>query len=363
MQDLAAPHLAADVPLAPLTTLGVGGSARYLARCRDAAELRGALATAQERGLATFVLGGGSNLLVADRGFDGLVLTIEDRILTFDDEDDDVVLVRAGAGLVWDELVAATLERGLGGVECLSGIPGLLGAAPIQNVGAYGQEVAETIAAVYAVDCGTGEERRFPAAECGFGYRWSRFKGEERGRWAVVRVDLRLRRGRTGTVRYRDLERRLGRQEASLSDVRQTVLEIRRSKSMVLDDGDPNRRSAGSFFLNPVVSEAEAQSVRRRLDAGEEMPAYPAGGGRRKLSAAWLIERSGFERGFALAGRSAAISSRHTLALVTREGARASDVIELAAEVRRGVERSCGVTLTPEPVFLGFEEDVETLLG
>jgi len=355
-------HPAEDVPLAPLTTLGVGGSARYLARCQDTAELRAAFALAGERGLATFVLGGGSNLLVADRGFDGLVVTIEDRSLRFEGED-DAVLVRAGAGLAWDELVAAAVERGLGGVECLSGIPGRVGAAPIQNVGAYGQEVAETIYAVEAVDTTTGEERCFPAAECGFGYRWSRFKGEDRGRWAVVRVDLRLPRRRTGAVRYRDLERRFSGREPSLADVRRAVLEIRRSKSMVLDEDDPNRRSAGSFFLNPVVGDPEAEEVRRRFGAGEEMPAWPAGEGQRKLSAAWLIERSGFERGFSIPGSRAAISSRHTLALVTREDARAADVVRLAAEIRRGVLRACGVTLTPEPVFLGFEDDVETLLS
>lgn len=362
MPDTVAPLLAEDVPLAPLTTLGVGGPARYLARCRDVADLGAALALARERGLMTFVLGGGSNLLVADRGFDGLVVTIEDRTLAFEDED-GTVLVRAGAGLVWDELVVAAVERGLGGVECLSGIPGRVGAAPIQNIGAYGQEVAEAIDAVHAVEARTGEERRFSAGECGFGYRWSRFKGEDRGRWAVVRVDLRLPRRETGAVRYRDLAQRFDGREPSLLEVRREVLEIRRSKSMVLEEDDPNRRSAGSFFLNPFVGEAEVEKVRRRLGAGEEMPAWPAGGGRRKLSAAWLIERSGFGRGFSLPGGRAAVSSRHTLALVTREGARATDVVDLAVEIRRGVRAACGVTLTPEPVFVGFEDDVETLLA
>lgn len=346
-------HLEENVPLAPLTTLGVGGPARYLARCPTPASLAEAFAWARERGLETFVLGGGSNLLVADAGYDGLVVSIDDEAFTFEDEGPDAVIVRAGGGVDWDRLVAATVDAGLGGLECLSGIPGLVGAAPIQNVGAYGQEVAETITAVHVVDRTTGEVARLAPEECGFAYRRSHFKGAWRDRYAVVRVDFRLARRATGAVRYADLERRFGAGASPpLAEVRAAVLEVRRSKSMVLDPDDPNRRSAGSFFTNPVVAPAMAEDVRRRLGA-DDMPVYPAPDGRVKLSAAWLIERSGFRRG-ERHGR-AGISTRHSLALVNLGGATTEEIIALARRVRGGVRERTGVTLEPEPVFLGFK--------
>lgn len=346
---------------AELTTLEVGGPARFLARCRTADELRAGFALARERGLPIFVLGGGSNLLVGDRGFDGLVLKVEDDALSFE-PDGESVLVEAGAGVDWDRLVAATVAEGLGGLECLSGIPGRVGAAPIQNVGAYGQEVAETIAAVHVVEKASGRPADFGGGECGFGYRWSHFKGAWRGLYAVVRVEFRLARRREGVVSYPDLRRRFdtsGGRGPSLEEVRRAVLEVRRSKSMVLDAADPNRRSAGSFFVNPVVSSATAGDVRRRLGA-DDMPAFPSADGRVKLSAAWLIERAGFARGDRL-GR-AGISSRHSLALVNTGGATAEEIVALARRIRRGVHEATGVTLSPEPVFLGFEESVEALL-
>jgi UDP-N-acetylmuramate dehydrogenase len=357
------PRLEEDVPLAGLTTLEVGGPARFLVRCRTEGEIQASFALARERGVSLFVLGGGSNLLAADRGFDGLVLKVEDDTLAFR-ADGESVLVEAGAGVDWDRLVETTVAEGLGGLECLSGIPGRAGAAPIQNVGAYGQDVAETIAAVHVVERTSGRPAVVAGGDCGFGYRWSRFKGAWRDRYAVVRVDFRLARRRTGAVRYPDLLRRFGMKDAgapapSLDEVRRAVLEVRRSKSMVLDPDDPNRRSAGSFFVNPVVSPATAEDVRRRFAAGD-LPVYPAAGGSVKLSAAWLIERSGFERGFRL-GR-AGISSRHGLALVNTGGATAEEIVALARRVRRGVREAAGVTLVPEPVFLGFEESVEALL-
>ena len=346
-----------DVSLAELTTLGVGGPARYLSRCKTEGEVRDALTAARRRGLDTFVLGGGSNLLVADRGFDGLVVMVEDERIEFE-SDDSAVIVRAGAGLDWDRLVAATVAEGLGGLECLSGIPGRVGAAPIQNVGAYGQEVAETLVAVHAVDRCSGRLVRMARSECGFGYRWSRFKGDWRERYAVVRVDFQLERRATGAVRYPDLRRRFGVDDdapaPSLEQVRRAVIEVRRSKSMVIDPEDPNRRSAGSFFVNPVVAPEGAEEVRRRLGI-TDMPAYPTRDGRLKLSAAWLIEKSGFERGFRL-GR-AGISSRHSLALVNTGGASAAEIVALARRVRQGVHEATGVTLSPEPVSLGFESD------
>ena len=362
--DSASKLYSQNVPLAELTTLDVGGPARYLARCKTVEEVREALALARRRGLDTFVLGGGSNLLVADRGFDGLAIMIEDERLDFEAEGSSVV-VRAGAGLDWDRLVAATVTEGLGGLECLSGIPGRVGAAPIQNVGAYGQEVAETLETVHVVDRRSGRLSRRRGSECGFVYRWSRFKGDWRDRYAVVGVDFRLERRAAGVVRYPDLRRRFGMNETtaggpSLEQVRRVVIEVRRSKSMVIDPEDPNRRSAGSFFVNPVVAHEAAEEVRRRLGTSD-MPVYPSGDGRSKLSAAWLIERAGFERGFRL-GR-AAVSSRHSLALVNTGGASAEEIVALARRVRRGVREATGITLWPEPVFLGFEDSVDTLLG
>ncbi len=350
-----------DVPLATLTTLEVGGPARYLAACRSAVEVTDLLVWARLESLETFVLGGGSNLLVADSGFDGLVIQLLDDSIVLETHDEGRVRIRAGAGVEWDALVARAVAEGLGGLECLSGIPGRVGAAPIQNVGAYGQEVSETIETVRVVERPIGVLGRLPGERCGFGYRASHFKGTWRDRYVVIGVDFLLPRRSEGTVRYPDLQRRLGVTAGgpapALADVRAAVLEVRAAKSMVLGPGDPNRRSAGSFFVNPVVEPDLAGSIRER--AGGEMPAFPAAGGRVKLPAARLIEEAGFHRGFTL-GR-AGISSRHSLALINRGGATAEELVTLAATIRRGVRDAFGVTLRPEPTFLGFDP-VDTLL-
>ncbi|MCP4658033.1 MAG: UDP-N-acetylmuramate dehydrogenase, partial [bacterium] len=276
----------------------------------------------------------------------------------------------AGAGVAWDRLVERTVAEGLGGLECLSGIPGRVGAAPIQNIGAYGQEVSETIVAVHAVERTTGEVRNIPDEACGFGYRHSRFKGRWRDRYAIVGVDFLLERRPEGAVRYPELRRRFEGREStdpapSPAEVREVVLDIRRGKSMVLDPADPNHRSAGSFFVNPTVTPEAAREVRERLeppgsDPGNRMPAFPAAGGRVKLAAAWLIERAGFHRGYRLG--KAAVSTRHALALVNTGGATAAEIVALASRIRRGVRDACGVPLEPEPVFLGFETGVGDLL-
>ncbi len=360
--------MAEDVPLAGLTTLGVGGPARFFARCRSAGSLAEVLDGARSRALPIFLLGGGSNLLASDAGFPGVVIQLADESIELVDEGSGSVRVRAAAGVEWDALVARTVAEGLAGLECLSGIPGKAGAAPIQNVGAYGQEVAETIRAVEVVKLETGERRVIAGGHCGFAYRHSHFKSRWRGRYAVVGVEFLLRRQRWGTVRYAELRRRFGSSRPGLGEVREAVLAVRRSKSMVLDRGDPNRRSAGSFFVNPVLSPDEAAEIRSRCPGvtGRPMPQFPAAGGRAsagrvKLSAAWLIEEAGFRRGERL-GR-AGISTRHSLALVNRGGATAAEIVALAAKIRRRVRQVSGVTLEPEPVFLGFEKDVDALLG
>jgi UDP-N-acetylmuramate dehydrogenase len=341
------------VPLAPLTTLGVGGPARWFVEATSEAAVVGALSWASERGVPTLVLGGGSNLLVADRGFDGLVLRARLRGITGEDGD-----VEAAAGEPWDELVAHAVARGWAGIECLSGIPGDVGATPIQNVGAYGQEVAETIVGVRAVERSTGATVTLDGARCGFGYRDSVFKREDAGRFVVVAVRFALRPGGAPSLRYAELAKALaGCAAPSLAEVRETVIGLRRGKSMVLDPSDENFHSAGSFFMNPTLDAADFAEARARVAAagvlrpGEEMPSYPAGA-RVKLSAAWLIERAGFHKG--TRDGAVGISTRHSLAIVNRGGATAAEVAAFARRVRDGVLARFGVALTPEPVMVGF---------
>jgi UDP-N-acetylmuramate dehydrogenase len=345
-----------NVSLGALSTLGVGGPARYYARARTGGEVEEAVAWAAMRNLDLFVLGGGSNVLIADEGWPGLVLHvaiggIEARPAG------ELVEVEAGAGEDWDRLVALTVESGWAGFECLSGIPGLVGATPIQNVGAYGQEVRETIARVEALDLHTRGRVEFTSAECEFGYRESRFKVRERGRYVVLGVTYQLAPGGAPALRYAELRRYFaarGVEDPTLAEVRRAVLEIRRGKSMVLDAGDPDARSAGSFFVNPVLTAEEFAALEAReapgLRPGERVPGFAAGGGRVKLPAAWLIERAGFEKGYARGN--AGISTKHALAIVNRGGATAAEIASLAREIRKRVRERFGVTLTPEPVFV-----------
>jgi UDP-N-acetylmuramate dehydrogenase len=343
-----------DVVLAPYCTLGVGGPARWFVEARDEGALLAALGWAKARGLPLRVLGGGSNLVVADSGIDALVVRMDLRGVAIRATADGVELT-AAAGEPWDALVAHAVERGWAGLECLSGIPGLVGATPIQNVGAYGQEVSETVAAVRALDTETGRVLTFGHDECGFAYRDSRFKSVEPGRHAILSVTYRLAPGGAPCVRYAEVARHLagrGLPRPSLGDVREGVLAIRRSKSMVIDPHDENRRSCGSFFTNAIVSAAEADRVAR--SAGDPtMPRWPERDGRVKLSSAWLIERAGFARGDR--DGPVGLSTRHALAVVAHDGARASDVVAFARRVMDAVGNRFGVRLTPEPVLWGFD--------
>jgi UDP-N-acetylmuramate dehydrogenase len=342
------------VPLAPLTTMGVGGPARFHVEARDEATVLAALEWGERRGLPVRVLGGGSNLVVADAGVDGLVLRVAIRGVAVR-EAGGTVEVTAAAGEPWDDLVRFAVDRGWAGLECLSGIPGLVGATPIQNVGAYGQDVSETVAAVRVLDRALRQVVSLDPAACGFAYRDSAFKSRAPERYVVLSVTYRLRPGGAPAVRYADVERHLaarGIVAPTLADVRESVLAIRRGKSMVLEPGDPNGRSCGSFFVNPVVPASEAARI--AAAAGDPgMPRWPEPGGARvKLAAAWLVERAGFARGHA--DGPAGISTRHTLAIVAHEGARAADVVRVARRVRDGVLARFGVRLVPEPVFWGF---------
>lgn len=343
---------AGKVPLAPFSTLRVGGAAEWFATAQTADDVQVAHRWCREQGVPLVILGGGSNVVIADRGVRGLVLRNQIGGIVFERQSGDT-LAGIGAGEPWDDVVAASVARELAGLECLSGIPGSAGGTPIQNVGAYGQEVADTIDTVTAFDCEQGVLRTLPAAECRFAYRTSRFKGDESGRWVVCGVTFRLRPG-DPSVSYPDVRVHLERQRIAaprVSDVRAAVLAVRRGKGMVLDPADPDSRSVGSFFVNPVITEDQRAQIGSA--AGERVPGFPRGDGRVKVPAAWLIERAGFRRGHA--DGAAGISTKHTLALVNRGGASAADLIRLAVRIKRAVAERFDVLLRPEPVFLGFD--------
>lgn len=346
--------LQTNVPLAPFTTLGVGGAARYFAAVESDVSLAEALAWAQAQAAPVWILGGGSNLVVADGGVAGLVVHMRMKGREASPDGAGHVLVTAAAGESWDDLVLWTTRQGLVGIECLSGIPGQVGSTPIQNVGAYGQEVGDVVQRVRAMDRQTGRTVDFSAAECRFGYRDSRFKSEEPDRYVVLSVSYRLKTQAAPEIRYAELGRQLahaGMAEPSAGQVREAVLALRRTKSMVLDSRDPNTRSAGSFFTNPLVTADMAERV-AEIAGDAKTPRFPQADGRVKLSAAWLIQHAGFEKG----SRQGAVglSSNHTLAIVCHEGATAQDVVALAHTLRRGVWERFGVTLVPEPNFWGF---------
>lgn len=345
-------ELREHVTLGPLTTLGVGGEARYLALARSESDVLEALEFAAGRGLPLRVLGGGSNLVVADSGFDGLVLAVRLRGIAFSSPTGDAVLA-AKAGEPWDTVVEQAVARGLAGLEGLSGVPGSAGATPIQNVGAYGQEVAETIASVRVVDRDTRTSQELSAAQCGFAYRDSFFKSQAPERYVVTEVRFRLAARAPAPPRYPDLQRALERRgltSPTLKQLRDCVLAVRAEKSMLLDPSDPNGRSCGSFFLNPLVSAERAEQV-RALAASGSAPTYAQPDGRVKLAAGWLIEQSGFAKGWR--DGHVGLSSKHALAIVAHDGASASEVTALARRIQAGVRERFGVELTPEPNFWG----------
>jgi UDP-N-acetylmuramate dehydrogenase len=329
-----------DVALAGLTTLGVGGPADRMIEVETSAELVAAVREADEAGRPLLLLGGGSNLVVSDRGWDGDVVAVRTRGIV---HSGDRMVVQAGEP--WDDVVASAVSHHLAGIEALSGIPGSTGATPVQNVGAYGQEVAQTIAAVRAYDRAEKRERSLVPEECGFGYRDSRLK-QEPGRFVVLDVTFVLDPGELSRpIGYAELARRLGVEvgdRAALDEVRTAVIELRRGKGMVLDPADPDSRSAGSFFTNPIVP------VDRAV---EGCPSWPAGDGQVKLSAAWLVEHAGFGKG--TRDGHVGTSSRHSLALTTEPGATASELLAFAGRIVAAVEEQFGVALEREPTAVG----------
>ncbi|HVL31391.1 MAG TPA: UDP-N-acetylmuramate dehydrogenase [Solirubrobacteraceae bacterium] len=349
----------ASAPLRDLTTLRLGGPARRLLDAGSDEALLELVRESDGAGEPLLVLAGGSNVVVADEGFDGTVVRVATRGVERTALRDGRVLLDVAAGEDWDELVAACVAEGLAGVEALSGIPGSVGATPIQNVGAYGQEVADVIVAVRALDRETGEIESLDAEGCEFDYRSSVFKRNP-GRWVVLRVSFALERSRRSEpVRYAELAGRLGIElgaSAPAAAVREAVLDLRRAKGMVLDAGDPDTVSAGSFFTNPILLgrdfDAFVRRAAERLGADASPPAWPVGMGAVKTSAAWLIERAGFHRGYGDPS-GIAISSKHTLALTNRGGGTTAQLVALAREIAGGVREAFGVELHPEPVFVG----------
>ena len=368
-----------DAPLAPLTTLQVGGPARTLVRAGSTDDLVAAVRAADEAGEDLLLVSGGSNLVISDAGFAGTVVQVatrgiellEDAVPAAGDGGEpgrsgERVLVRAAAGEPWDGFVAHAVEQGWSGVEALSGIPGRVGSTPIQNVGAYGQEVSQTIVEVELLDRDSGELERFSAADCGFAYRDSVFKRTQKGstgRYVVLAVTFSLERSELSQpVGYAALAQGLDvamGERVPLADAREAVLAQRRQRGMVWDADDHDTWSCGSFFTNPIITTAQMDDVRAHVvermgPNAPEPPEFDAGEGLVKTSAAWLIDKAGYGKGYAMPGP-AALSTKHPLAITNRGGARAADVAILAREIREGVEDAFGVRLVNEPVFVGHQ--------
>jgi UDP-N-acetylmuramate dehydrogenase len=345
-----------NVPLAPLTTFRLGGPARFFVEAKSVRETQEAVAFAGSKDLPLFILGGGSNLLVADSGWPGLVLKV--GITGIDrraGEIDGKALFDVGAGESWDRFVSQAVIAQCAGVECLSGIPGSVGGTPVQNVGAYGQEVSETVESVEVLDLKDSQVRELCREACGFTYRSSIFNTTERGRFIILRVSYALMPGGEPRIVYPDLKRHFEGRETmpNLAETREAVRHIRALKGMLIVDGDPDCLSAGSFFKNPVISREQHDDVKTRAAAkGLTLPSYPALEKSKKISAAWLVEHSGFTRGYGLGH--VGISSKHALAIVNRGGATAAEVLAMKDQIQQRVEEIWGVPLEPEPVMVGF---------
>ncbi len=343
------------IPLAPFTSFKIGGPARWFAEAKTADEVVEAVQFARNGKLPLFILGGGSNLLIADRGFDGLVLRMTSSGIEDGSQEGGFRTFTVTAGHSWDEFVNYAVARRCGGIECLAGIPGTVGGTPIQNVGAYGQEASSTISRVQVLDLPTLSVRDLDASACGFGYRRSIFNQECAGRFIVLRVEFRLREEAYPCLAYRDLKEwfRGSIGDPSLVQTAAAVREIRGKKGMVLVDGDPDTQSAGSFFKNPVVPADRLASIAEAAHVGPDaVPTFAAGRGMLKVPAAWLVERAGIAKGYRKGN--AAVSSRHTLAITNRGGATAAEVLALSGEMRERVAGRFGIELQMEPILVGF---------
>jgi UDP-N-acetylmuramate dehydrogenase len=343
-----------NVALAPLTTLKVGGSARYFIEATNPAEVSQAVEFSKSANLPLFILGGGSNLVISDAGWPGLVLKVGITGINHRHGHDEVIF-EAGAGEDWDKFVGMVVAHNIAGIECLSGIPGSVGASPVQNIGAYGQEVANTIESVVALDLRDGEVHELSNEECGFSYRTSIFNTSERGRYIIVQVNYSLNHGADAYIAYADLKKYFAgwSEKPALANVRDAVRKIRAGKGMLITAGDDDCRSAGSFFKNPILSADQYQALTVRADAKNlQIPSYPALDAQKKVSAAWLVEHSGFSRGYG--SGPVGISRKHALAIVNRGNATAADIVAFKEDIQQRVEEIWGIVLEPEPVFVGF---------
>jgi UDP-N-acetylmuramate dehydrogenase len=343
-----------QVPLAPYTTFRIGGPARFFCDIHTETELLEAVHFARNRNLAIFVLGGGSNLLLSDSGFNGLVLHIAIDAPAHADSTDNFVDYTIAAGTDWDSFVHQICEQGISGVECLAGIPGTIGGTPVQNVGAYGQEVANTITQVRVLDLETLTFTTLTHDQCGFSYRRSIFNTTHRNRYIVTQVTFRFDRAAAPNLTYPDLQRHFANQAQPLTpiDIYHAVREIRHGKGMLIVEGEPDCRSAGSFFKNPIVPESALAPIAAALNIPvEKVPHWPAGTGNIKLPAAWLLEQAGFQKGFTLGA--AGISSRHTLALINRGSATSADIAALRDTIQHEIHRRFHIQLEQEPVQPG----------
>lgn len=351
------PAIKKNIDLGPLTTIKTGGPAAYFIECAGEADILKALQFAHSKNLRIYVLGGGSNSLVSDRGFDGVVIKIANDNLNINEDG----RVCAGAGVLWDQLVSEACHQGLSGIEAMSGIPGLVGATPVQNVGAYGQEVSETIESVKAIHRITLSTKIFSAVECDFSYRNSRFKGAEKDQWIITEVIFQLSPKLKPRPKYQELLNALTSDSDWNSEdrlqkilaIRNHVLKIRSSKGMVLNPNDPDTFSLGSFFVNPIVSAAVKDHIfnfAKVKNLSQSPPAHPAGDNMWKLSAAWLIENSGIKKG-ETRGR-AKISSKHVLAITNPNSATTAEILDLADHIQKSVNSEFGVQLEREPVFV-----------
>jgi UDP-N-acetylmuramate dehydrogenase len=343
-----------NVALAPLTTLRVGGSARYFIEATNTAEVSQAVEFSKSADLPLFILGGGSNLVISDAGWPGLVLKVGITGINHRHGHDEVIF-EAGAGEDWDKFVGMVVAHNIAGIECLSGIPGSVGAAPVQNVGAYGQEVSNTIDSVVALDLRDGEVHELSNEECGFSYRTSIFNTSERGRYIILQVNYSLNHGADAYIAYADLKKYFAgwSEKPALANVRDAVRKIRAGKGMLITAGDDDCRSAGSFFKNPILSADQYQALTARADAKNlQIPSYPALDVQKKVSAAWLVEHSGFSRGYG--SGPVGISRKHALAIVNRGNATAADIVAFKEDIQQRVEEIWGILLEPEPVFVGF---------
>ncbi len=338
-----------NFPLAELTTFKIGGKARFFVRAITETEVIKALEFAEQNNLEIFILGGGSNVLIADKGFDGLVLQIALKGISTYTEKDGTIYVTAQAGKDWDEFVEFCIEKNLQGIECLSGIPGFVGGTPVQNVGAYGQEVSDAIGSVRVFDRKTKEIKELTNTDCGFSYRTSIFNTTKKNRYIVLAVTYALRFDGEPKIVYKDLENYFTGEKPTLKELRKVVCEIRAAKAMLVRQGGADSQSAGSFFKNPIVNKSEFAEISKTAD---NVPFYKVDEQNVKIPAAWLIENSGFQKGY-IKGN-AGLSTKHTLALTNRGNANAKEILDLMFEIQERVKEHFDIILKPEPVFIGF---------